>query len=99
MPWHPGRASEKVAAEGSGAPAGPGGSGAMPGTGPEAAAVVAGNEVGITGARQCAVPLGSAQLCAGLICGNTEMAWWMCPGHVGEEPLHFSGGEDDTLLC
>ena len=44
--------------------------------GPGAAAVVAGNEVGITGARQCAVPLGSAHLCAGFICGNMEMPWW-----------------------
>ena len=47
----------------------------MPDTGPVAAAVVAGNEVGITGARQCAVPLGSAHLCTGLICGNMEMTW------------------------
>ena len=38
--------------------------------------MVAGNEVGITGARQCAVPLGSAHLCAGFICGNMEMPWW-----------------------
>ena len=44
--------------------------------GPGAAAVVAGNEVGITGARQCAVPLGSAHLCAGFSCGNMEMSWW-----------------------
>jgi hypothetical protein len=36
----------------------------------------AGNQVGITGARKCAVPLGSAHLCAGLICGNMGTAWW-----------------------
>ena len=47
----------------------------MPDTGPVAAAVVAGNEVGITGARQCALPLRSAHLCTGLICGNMEMTW------------------------
>jgi hypothetical protein len=40
--------------------------------GPGAAVVAAGNEVGITGARQCAVPLCSARLCVGLICGNME---------------------------
>ena len=38
--------------------------------------MVAGNEVGITGARKCALPLCSARLCAGLICGNMEMPWW-----------------------
>src|SRR5262249_27890914 len=34
--------------------------------GPEAVAGVAGNEVGITGARKCAPPLCSAHLCAAL---------------------------------
>src|SRR5262245_24507613 len=36
----------------------------------------AGNEVGITGARKCALPLWSAHMCAGFICGNMEMPWW-----------------------
>ena len=52
------------------------GSSAMQAPGPKAAAVAAGNEVGITGARQCAVPLGSAHLCAGFSCGNMEVPWW-----------------------
>src|SRR5262249_60681530 len=48
----------------------------MPVAGTKAGVVVAGTEVGITGARQCAVLLCSARLCAGLICGNMEMPWW-----------------------
>ena len=46
----------------------------------------AGNEVGITGARQCAVPLCSARLCAGFTCGNMEMTWW-------RECGYFPGGQ------
>jgi hypothetical protein len=38
--------------------------------------LAAGNEVGITGARKCALPLCSAHLCAGLICGTMGMPWW-----------------------
>jgi hypothetical protein len=32
--------------------------------------------VGTTGARRCALPLCSAHLCAGFICGNIDMTWW-----------------------
>ena len=48
----------------------------MPDTGPEAEAVVAGNEVGTTGARRCALPLCPAHLCAGFRCGNRKVPWW-----------------------
>ena len=69
-------AREKVAAQGSCAPAGPGAAAPCQVPGPGAAVVAAGNEVGITGARTCAVPLCSAQLCAGFTCGNLETPWW-----------------------
>ena len=82
MPWHPEGAREKVIAQGSCAP-----------QGLEAAAPcqaqsgsAAGNEVGIAGARQCAVPLCSARLCAGFTCGNMEMTWW-------RECGYFPGGQ------
>ena len=48
----------------------------MPGAGPKQRPVVAGNEVGIIGARKCALPLSSAHLCARFICGNMETTWW-----------------------
>jgi hypothetical protein len=69
-------ARKKAVAQGLRDPRRSASSSAMPGTGAEAEAVVAGNEVGITGARKCAVPLCSARLCAGLICGNMKMTWW-----------------------
>src|SRR5215467_977771 len=52
-----------------------GSSSAMSGTGPVAAAVVAGNEVGITGARTCALPLWSAHLYEA-----SSAETWKCPG-------------------
>ena len=59
--------------------------------------MVAGNEVGITGARQCAVPLGSAHLCAGFICGNTGMPWWrgMWMHFWGSRGRRFKSGRPD----
>jgi len=43
---------------------------------PEAAAAVAGNEVGITSAHKSTPLLCSAHLCAGSTCGNTKAPWW-----------------------
>ena len=66
--------------------------------GSEAAAVAAGNEVGITGARKCAVPLCSAHLCAGLICGNMEndlvAGMWMLSW--GSRGRRFKSGRPDA---
>jgi hypothetical protein len=36
----------------------------------------AGNELGITGARDGALPLCPAHLCEGFTCGNTRKTWW-----------------------
>jgi hypothetical protein len=75
MPWHPGGRPREGGSSGLLRPRRSGSSSAVPGTGPEATAVVAGNEVGITGARTCALPLCSAHLCAA-----SSAETWKFPG-------------------
>jgi hypothetical protein len=68
-------ASEKVVAEGSGAAARLEAAAPCQVPGARCSGSVAGNEVGITGARKCALPLYSAHLRARFTCRNTGMAW------------------------
>jgi len=76
MPWHPGRRQREGGSEGSGAPARLEAAAPCQVPGARSSGSVAGNEVGITGARTCALPLCSAHLCARSICGNIEVPWW-----------------------
>ena len=76
-------ACEKVVAQGSRAPAGLGAAAPCQVPGAEAAAVAAGNQVGITGTRQCALPLVCSPVRGvhrrkhgnGLVAGGWMLSW------------------------